>query len=78
MTSQKGEIKTKEITRRNKIIKQSGTYKGIIYFFESREYARNAIEFLKKLEAYKVGYIHVAYFGKSGDIKWFTRKSDKS
>ena len=67
----KGKISTRE-SGAGKSQKLAGQYDGVVYFFEDRKYANSAIEKLSKLEAYKEGYMHVAFFDK-GVIKWAKR-----
>ena len=62
--------KERTIKTQNLLTKEGGEYDGIVYFFENEKFAIEATNKLKQIEAYKEGYIHIAFFDKTGKIKW--------
>ena len=62
--------KERTIKTQNLLTKEGGEYDGVVYFFENRTFAENAIEKLDRIEAYKEGYIHVVFFDEKGKLQW--------
>ena len=62
--------KDRTIKTQNLVTKEGAEYDGVVYFFENEKFAIKAIEKLDKIEAYREGYIHLAFFDKTGKIKW--------
>jgi len=69
--------KDRTIKTQNLLTKEGGEYDGIVYFFENQDFAREAIEKLEKIEAYRKGYIHVVFFDETGKITWSVNKYQK-
>lgn len=62
--------KERTIKTQSLVTKEGAEYDGIVYFFENEKFAQSAIDKLGRIEAYRAGYIHVAFFDKTGKLKW--------
>ena len=67
--------KDRTIKTQNLLTKEGGEYNGVVYFFENRDFAVDAIKQLERVEAYREGYIHVAFFDETGKLQW-SKKSN--